>query len=796
MQRILLDKDWHYFSGPYMAFTPNLPKIEPERWIPVELPHDAINGLPRDPKNPSGMAEAYTEASMLYYKKEFDCPNEWGGKRILAEFEGIYMNAHIVVNGNQVAFHPYGYTSFQVDLTPYLHIGGRNILLITANNLGKPNSRWYAGAGIYRHVWLHVGEAVSVRPWNLKITTPAVSKENAEVAVRATVTNNSGAAVKAYLRASIKQKDGTVCATAQSSCAELACGESELSLKAVVKQPALWSTETPNLYELAYELILTEGDKETVCDDGTETFGIRSISFDSVNGFRLNGVTMTMKGGCVHHDNGPLGSAAFDEADARRVRLLKEAGYDAIRCSHNPPSPAFLRACDEQGMLVIDEAFDGWQVGKNAFDYHLYFRDWWQRDIRSMVDRDFNHPSIVMWSIGNEVGERDGSSNGAAVCRALADYTRSLDTTRAITAASNDVPSAAATSDWEANLAGNVVNEDDDRFGYKTEEFFAALDVSGYNYLTKRYEFDREKYPNRVIFGSETFPITAYENWIEAEKNPNCVGDFVWTSFDYLGESGIGKVELDKQDGWGGAYPWFYANCGDLDICGVKRPQSYYRDILWGLRTKPYIGVLNPKFEGHEIIYKKWGWEPVEESYTFPGCEGMKTKVDVYSAYDEVELFVNGVSVGRKPAGAAVENIARFEIVYQPGELKAVAYKNGSAVEEEVLHTAGKPAALRLAPEKEYSIEGCRHLCYVHIEVVDADGKLVPYAENLIHFAVEGTGKLLAVANGNPINEESFTAKERLAHQGRAMVILERIGDGAVTLKAESDGLKAECTSL
>lgn len=796
MKKILFDQDWRYFSGPYMSFAPFPPQIEESRWTAIDLPHDAINGLPRNAQNPSGMAGGYTQSAMLYYKKEFIVCEDWNGKQVLAEFEGVFSNAEIILNGNQIAFHPYGYTSFLVDLTPYLRIGKKNSLVVTVNDLAKPNCRWYSGAGIYRHVWLHVGEKVAVQPWNMKVTTPEVSAGQATVKAMAVITNRGEFAVKGRLRYTILHK-GESSASGETALTNFVCGETKLDYELTISDPVLWDVDSPNLYTLCYEVVLEDG---TVADCGEVEFGIRTIEVDSVNGFRLNGRSMKMKGGCVHHDHGPLGAASFDEAEERRVRLLKEAGYDSVRCSHNPPSPAFLRACDKLGMLVIDEALDGWQVSKTAHDYHLYFREWWRTDMRSMIDRDFNHPSIVMWSIGNEVAERDGSSNGAALCQEMVDFVKALDDTRFITEASNSIfipkedEDGAENVNWAANLTGNTIDAEHDYVGDKTAPFFAPLDVVGYNYLIKRYAFDRKKFPDRVIVGSETFPHTLYENWTETVKNPNVIGDFVWTSFDYLGESGIGKVEYDQQNGWGGAYPWFYANCGDLDICGVKRPQSYYRDILWGLRTKPYIGVYDPKMNDHKLVFKEWAWEPVVNGYEFPGCEGMETKVDVYSPHDEVELFVNGKSCGKQPAGDAAQYKATFTITYEPGELKAVAYQDGKAVEEEILRTAGEAKTIRLLPETAYPIEGQRHLHYVQVEIADADGRLVSYADNLVHFSCTGAGKLIAVGNANPITEESFTADFRKAYQGRVLAILERTGEGDIVLTARADGL--ETTSI
>ena len=788
MESILFDRDWKYCSGRYSSFAPfNPSNIPSDDWKAVDLPHDAAIGLERSADYPTGFAEAYTQPNMFYYKKTFDCPREWSGKTVLAEFEGVYMNAEVMLNGNHLAFHSYGYTSFLVDLSDYLKYGDSNEMLLIVDNLAKPSCRWYTGAGIYRHVRIHIAEDVAVHPWDMHIDTPVVDAYSAQIHMTAYLTNQSGKSKTGKIEYAVFQMDDLQKPVLNDTAAFRISGNKEkIEKTCVLANPKLWDVVSPNLYRFCYTIRLDNG---TVCDSGEVTFGIRSFSCDSLNGFRLNGRSLKLKGGCVHHDNGPLGVASFDEAEERRVRLLKEAGYNAIRCAHNPLSPGFLDVCDRVGMLVIDEIFDNWQVAKNPHDYHIHFRDLWKEDLRSTVYRDYNHPSIVMWSIGNEVAERDGSSRGAEICRMLANYTRELDHTRLITSAVNAIPlsAAAANDNWAANMKGNVVHKERDEFGEKTQAYFDALDVAGYNYLTKRYAFDRERFPQRVIMGVETYPHTLYENWTETVKNPNVAGDFVWTSWDYLGESGIGKVEYDVQNGWGGAFPWFYANCGDFDVCGVKRPQSYYRDILWGLRQKPYIGVYDPEVYGKKLIFKEWAWEPVQANYTFPGCEGMKTAVDVYCANEEVELFVNGVSCGRKPSGAACENKTTFEITYLPGELKAVAYQNGQAVSEEILYTSGKAEKIQLEAETPNFLEGQRHLYFVHAKVTDKEGNLIYCSGQSVQFECTGAGRILAVANGDPCTTESFTAKERTIYQGRAMVILERTGDEEICLKAVSD---------
>lgn len=804
MNKILFDKDWNFFKGNYMPFSPFPAQIEESRWEPVELPHDAVIGLERSAANSTGMAEGYTQSSMLYYRKKFTALHEWKDKKVWIEFDGIFMNAEVIINGNHVAFHPNGYTGFLVDLTNYIHIGQENELVVTVNNLAKPNSRWYSGAGIYRHVYLRICNHTYIEPWSIKITSAMKSNldtgesqtasefaacKEANVNVKATVINEKNHTQKGYLQYRIikKQADTSTDIEFRSSLKEIApSAKIEIESNIVVYNPAIWNLENPNLYTLQYKWISCT-DNEVVEEEGEETFGIRTISFDSKQGFQLNGKTIKLKGGCIHHDHGPLGAASYDDAEERKLHILKKAGYQAIRSSHNPPSNRFLELCDEMGILVINEAFDGWHIGKVAHDYHIYFADWWKRDMKAMIDRDYNHPSVIIHSVGNEVAERDGSSNGYRVCRELADYARELDPTRPTMVASNAIfvkAKEGEDNNWAANIKGNVVDKENDIFGEKTAPFFDAVDISGYNYLTNRYSFDKEKYPDRVIVGSETYPHEAYKNWIEMLSNNNVIGDFVWTAYDYLGESGVGKVEYDIQEGWGGAYPWFHANCGDFDLCGFKRPQSYYRDILWGLRKKPFIGVYHPSTLNKKILFKPWGWEPVLENFTFPGYEGSQTMVDVYSPYEEVELFVNDVSYGRQKAGAANQNKASFVITYEAGSILAEAYQNNVKVNEAKLHTVDTPQKIRLTTD--YVGE---QLIYVVAEIVDKKENRVVHSTDCIDFECEGDGVLLALGNGDARSTESFTGSSKSAYNGRLLAIIKRTGTGAIYLKADASNL-------
>ena len=780
MNKQNLDRQWKFMP----AGTANNWWIKSAEGTVVDLPHDFSITQKRDPNTLAGAGTGFYPGGVGVYEKTLFIPTDWKGKKVVLEFEGVYMNATVHINNQLVAQHPYGYTSFHCNLTPYLHYGRNNIIRVKANNGALPNSRWYSGSGIYRHVWLLLGGDIHIVPWGIFVTTPKVAPETSLVCVKTNIENSGTDNVSVTIRSTLLSDSGREVAVGK-AVHNISAGDTAEVVQTLNVTPArLWSVENPYLYTLKSEVI-----KEGTIIDSTETkIGIRSISFDAKNGFRLNGVSTKLKGGCVHHDCGLLGAMSYNRAEERKVELLKASGFNAVRCSHNPPSPAFLEACDRLGMLVIDEAFDCWRESKNPNDYGLYFEDWWQRDVASMVIRDRNHPSVIMWSTGNEIPERNGNSEGYSYARKLADFIRNLDNTRGITNALNAIGSDPLVNGLAANML--KTSEDFDYWGELSRKFVEPLDIVGYNYLRDRYESDGEKFPDRVICGAETFPREAYDYWDAVERLPYVIGDFVWTSLDYLGEAGLGHVWYNGEQDFLGGYPWHQAFCGDIDICGFKRPQSYYRDCVWGISTAPYIAVYKPDNYEKTPDISRWGWPDVVASWTWRGYEGKPTVVDLYSEEDEVELFLNGKSLGRKPTGKANRYIASFEVVYEVGELTAVGYKNGAAVSRSVLRTAGAPAIIRLTPDCSKLKAEFGDLSYVTVEILDAEGNLVQDACNNIYFTIEGTGSLLAVGSGNPVTEEMYVGNQRKVHEGRAMVVV-RSGDevGNIILTAAADGI-------
>ncbi len=535
-----------------------------------------------------------------------------------------------------------------------------------------------------------------------------------------------------------------------------------------VPHPQCWSPDSPSRYRL--ETGICAGGE--CLDRETTTFGIRSLAFTPEQGFLLNGQPLNMRGGCVHHDCGPLGSAAIDRAEERKVEVLKASGYNAVRTAHNPPSPAFLDACDRLGMMVMDEAFDVWRAEKIPYDYHRYFGKWWRDDLDSMLLRDRNHPCVVIWSIGNELIERM-YPEGAAIARMLADHVRAVDPTRPVTAGICDT--------WEANTTWR-----------DADVLFTALDLRGYNYRLPAYQEDHALFPEKVMVATETSPTQQYDYWKAVEALPYLIGDFVWTSLDYLGEAGIGREFHEGDEVWGlPGWPFTVANCGDIDICGEKRPQSYYRDILWHRRDTPYIGVHAPITDERPVQFGMWGWEDVQASWNWPGCAGKDLPVSVYFDCDEVELLLNGKSLGVVPVPAEAKYIARFTVPYQPGELKAVARKDGKSIAVSTLHTAGAPSALRLTPDRPVLRADRNDLCYVTVEVCDAEGRTVPTADALLNVTLAGPARLAALANADPRNIDTYCDNTPRAWHGRALAIVQPTGEpGTVTLTVTADGLQ------
>lgn len=760
----LFDTGWRFHRGG--AQGADKPAFNDSAWRKIDLPHDwSIEDLPgtNSPFSPAAISQpsgGFTTGGTGWYRKSFVMPASQQGKRVQLQFDGIYMNAEVWLNGKRLGKHPYGYTSFWYDITDRLKWGAQNVLSVKVRNEGE-NSRWYAGSGIYRHVWLKVMGPVHVAQWGTYITTPEVSASTAKAHIQTTVLNTTGsdAAIKVLTR--IIDASGKEVAANTDSRKMVARDTVNWVQDIMVPRPVLWSVQAPVLYTA-----VTEVYRDQQLTDRVQTpFGIRTIQADAINGFRLNGQPIKLKGGCVHHDNGPLGAKAYDRAEERKVALLKAAGYNAVRCSHNPPSPAFLDACDRLGMLVIDEAFDTWEDQKNPEDYHLYFDKWWQRDIESMVYRDRNHPSIIMWSTGNEIPNRQ-RPEVAQVAKMLREYIRRLDTTRFITCGVNGIA------------------EDKDAF-------LSTLDIAGYNYARDKYVPDHQRVPQRVIIATESFPLEAFNYWMEVEDHSWVVGDFVWTAFDYIGEASIGWLGYWQHQGF---YPWNLAYCGDIDICGWKRPQSYYRDVLWKKdQLSLFVKPPQPSFaiNPDKVDWSHWEWHDVVADWNWKGSEGKPLEVNVYSSCEQVELFLNGRSLGKQSTSRSNQFRAVWQVPYQAGTLKAVGYNKNKAVNTAMLSSAAEPTQLKLTADRNVLQANAQDLSYITVELLDGNGVRNPKAEQLVKFEINGPAVIEAVGNANPMSVESYTLPQRKTWQGRCLVIVRTTGQkGNVTLKASVEGME------
>lgn len=766
----LFNLDWKFSLG--NTSESSLVDFDDSNWRKLNVPHDwSIEGK-SEKNNVSAGDGGFYPMGAAWYRKTFSIPAEWKGQKIAIYFEGIYMNAEVFINGKSVGFQPYGYTSFEYDLTPYLKFGQKNIVAVKVDNAQQKNSRWYSGSGIYRNVWLIVKNPIHIKNWGVAISTPKIDKTRAivtaTVPIRFMVKNETASLQTIILSTLIEDKTGKDVVGYYTKVKLQPNEEQEVIQDIWIENPMFWSVEEPNLYVAKTKIKQSKVELDNV----VKTFGIRTIAFSAENGFLLNGKKVKLNGGCVHHDNGVLGAAAYDRAEERKVELLKAAGFNAIRTSHNPPSEAFLNACDRLGMLVIDEAFDGWREKKNDYDYASIFDKWWKHDVESMVLRDRNHPSIIMWSIGNEIIERKKPET-VETAKMLANAIRNIDATRPIT-------SAMTTWDQEWDIF---------------DPLMAAHDVAGYNYQLHHAESDHERVPSRIIVQTESFPKDAFANWDLVQKHNYILGDFVWTAMDYLGESGIGRYvypgELEGEHWTGNFYPWHGAYCGDVDLIGWRKPISHYRSMLYNDNEKIYMAVKEPNPESGPIKLTLWAVWPTWESWTWPGYEGKNIEVEVYSKYPKVRLYLNGRNIGEKETTKTQEFKATFVIPYESGELKAVGLDNGKEAESVLLRTASQASKIKLTADRKTIKADGQDLVYVSIEITDDKGVLNANAVNQLTFNVSGAGTIAGVDNADLKDTDLYVANTRKAWHGRALVIIKSNNEsGIINLEVTSPGLK------
>ena len=767
------DKGWKFNLGDVTGGQEIM--LDDSRWRTLTLPHDwSIEGTfsKENPATPSGGA---LPGGIGWYRKSFNLPLSAKGKLVFIDFDGVYKNSEVWINGQYLGMRPYGYSSFRYELTSFLKYGKeKNIIAVKVDNSKQPNSRWYSGSGIYRNVWLVLTEKIYVEHWGTYVTTPEVSKHQARVIIQTKVRNTIAKNQSFILKSLLMTSDGKEVSAMETKQVAPTASLSELSHTLVVKNPILWSIENPSVYRILSKVICNG--KEY--DSYETTFGIRSFVFDTAKGFLLNGKQVKINGVCNHHDLGCLGSAINRRALERQLVLMKGMGVNGIRTSHNPPAPELLELCDRMGFIVIDEAFDMWKKKKTDFDYSLDWDKWHARDIQDMVLRDRNHPSVFIWSIGNEVGEQwdKKDSSGIVIAQELAGIVKKLDLTRPITSACND-----------QSPENPVIKS-------------GALDLIGYNYSQATYPDFPKAYPGKKFIGTETvssvtsrgsydmpsdsirrwparwdLPLenanadlscSAYDNcsvpwgstheetWKIIKKYDFLSGQYIWTGMDYLGEPT--------------PYPWPARSSyfGIVDLAGFPKDPYYLYQSEW--TKKP---VLH--------IFPHWNWKP-----------GQTIDVWAYTNCEEVELFLNGASLGTQKKNGDKLHL-EWHVTYTPGTLKAIGRTGGKVILTQEVKTSGVPAKIVLNADRNFITADGKDLSFVTVKVLDAQGTLVPYADNLIHFNISGEGKVAGVDNGLQTSMESFKSNERKAYHGLCLVVIQSDEKaGRITVKATSDNLK------
>lgn len=832
MRTINLDRDWSYEPGMGGGMTIFQGQ---KNNVSLNLPHDYMIESEVNANAPSGPASGYYNAGVGHYEKKIHIPTEWKDETVTLKFDGIMMNATVYINGCRAALQHYGYAPFEIDITPYLFFGQENGINIVLNPSMQPNSRWYSGAGIYRSMELvhkpklHIAnDGIYGYTRNISFHedgTPDYAFLQTQVEVVNRTSENKLAKVEVFLT-----KDGDEeILVSRSSVIQVNPTASETAYISIgLTNPQLWDADHPNLYQLhakvtdAATYITHRVDTENgTVDEDQILFGIRTINADPIHGLQINGKTVKLRGGCLHHDNGMLGAVSLYDVEYRKLSKLKEIGFNAIRTTHNPPSKVLLEACDRIGMYVFDEAFDAWGIAKQPGDYSMFFDSDWKKDLTAFIKRDRSRASVIIWSTGNEITERGGLNNGYTLATRLANTVKALDTSRPV---SNGICSMWSGNDdflMEETLqqltasmeegAGSIQNAsigDDTDISWEliTEPFTNGLDIVGYNYMEDHYKRDHEMYPERVILGSENFPKEIGYRWPMVEKTPYVIGDFTWTAWDYIGEAGIGKsVFLEPDDpmlarepmalmSHTSPFPWRLANDADIDINGNLLPQGAYRSVIWGSK-RTHIYSYNPQNYGKTELISQWGFQAVEKNWNWEGQEGKKTTVVVYSNAEEVELLINGISIERikmkEVEKADFPKCAFFDVTYEPGSITAVSYTNGKEISRDEIQTAGAPAGLRLTAEKAAITADGHSTCYVNVEVIDSNGTLVPNAEINLTAKCEGAAELTAFGSGNPITAENYTKGTFTTFRGKASAIL-RSGyeTGETILTVSADGME------
>lgn len=771
------DFDWRFHLGDIAGASEM--SYDDASWRQLDLPHDWSIEQPFDLDNPSGWRGGYLPGGIGWYRKTF----EWKKQKdshVMIQFDGVYMNSEVWINGHYLGKRPYGYISFEYDITPYLKTG-KNVIAVKADNSRLPSGRWYTGSGIYRHVWLRVTGAIYIPQWGTYITTSNVSPQKADVHIQTEIQNKSNVARVIRLQTDIFSSDNKKVLT-QSERVTVDTGLTNWRQKMVLPNPCYWSPETPEIYKVVHRIIYSDNKEESYIS----YFGVRTIEVNAKDGFVLNGRRIKLNGVCNHHDAGPVGAAVPEDVLYRRLKLLKAMGCNAIRTTHNPAAPELYAMCDTLGIMVLDEAFDGWDKPKAPYDYGLYFKEWWKKDLTDFIKRDRNHPSIIMWSIGNEVPRFN-----VELQKHLVEVVKSLDTTRPVTQARSgegryvdvvgfngegEMPGVLETFHQQhpdKPLLGTEITHTLQtrgvyyaRTSYRTRDFpapweegvkwedfkskvFPIPDLSEKEVFKKQSIFYQSSYDNAIV------RIGVRDQHNRTEAFPFFIGTFRWSGFDYLGEAAIQPART--------------ANFGILDLCGFPKDHYYLYQSLWS--STPMVHLL--------------------PHWTHPGMEGVTIPVVAYSNAPEVELLLNKRSLGEQTMDTSRQLV--WMVPYEPGTLEAVARKDGKIVAKTSVTTAGAPAAIRLIPDKQQVVADKRSVIHVEVQITDAQGIMVPEANNLVKFKLKGPGKIIGVENGDIIDFSSMKAEERKAFKGKCLVMIQTtLEPGNIELTATSDGLKSQ----
>ncbi len=778
----------------------------------VDLPHDALISRPRYAECKSGPGMAFFEGTDLTYIKKFRVEEAERDTVHYINFDGIYMDATVIVNNRTAFRHAYGYSPFTVRLDEFLDYGAENEIRVLVRGQAMPNARWYPGLGIYRNVRFLTGPLLHLKPDGIRVTTLDCDEALGSVRVETEVCNAYHRPFRGEVRFVLKDAAGKAVAEDRNRFYISANETVTLSTRLDVDQPALWDAEHPNLYTCEVKL----ADGENAGDEGEVTFGIRTVRADSRRGLRINGKETKLRGGCIHHDNALIGAVSVADAEMRKIALLKSGGFNAVRTAHNPPSRELLDACDRLGMYVMDEFTDIWTDSKAAYDFGKSFEAEWEQDVEDVVRRDYNHPSVIMWSVGNEIPET-GDVVSDRWGRKLIEKFRSLDRSRLVTNGINVMVSVMGNlAEQLAKMAGggtggginDMMFAGNDKEGgadlgsfmalgtspwvmEQSQEAADMLDVVGYNYTADMYEIQHGMHPSRVFFGSETNAPAIDRNWEIVTRNPYVIGDFCWTGWDYLGEVGGGRLCLPEEHNgkFMADYPWICAYQAPFNLIGDRRPMSFWQETVWtGRGHQPYISVHNPARYGRKFVSNPYAWTDSLPTWSWAGCEGMATAVEIYADADEVELIVNGASLGRKPVGDDFRKFyCRFETPYAPGTLEAVTYVDGKEAGRQSLATAGPGTVLRLSADKTELRAGSNDLCHILVTLCDEAGTPDLLSGKKVTAKAEGA-VLAGMGSGDPMTEESYQDSTHRFFDGKVLAVIKAgdvPGDAAVTFSCE-----------